>query len=61
MTLAQKRLQKKLAKKAAKRKRVLAEKKKGGGVSVTKDQFLWAASVSPVHECLVPREILSCD
>jgi len=57
MTLGQKRLQEKLAKKAANRKRALAEKKKGAGFSVTKDQFLWAASVSPVHECLVPREI----
>ena len=57
MTLDQKRLQKKLAKKAAKRKSALAEKKKRGGFSVTKGQFLWAASVSPIHECLVPRDI----
>jgi hypothetical protein len=57
MALGQKRLQKKLANKAAKRKRALAEKKKGAGSSATKDQLLWAASVSPIHECLVPKEI----
>lgn len=57
MAIGQKKLQKKLAKKAAKRKRALAEKKKGADASVTKDQLLWAASVAPIHECLVPREI----
>lgn len=57
MTIDQKRRQKKLAKKAAKRKMVLAKKRKGGGFSVTKDQVLWAASISPIHECLVPRGI----
>lgn len=57
MALGQKKLQKKLAKKSAKRKRVLAEKKRGEGASVTKDQLLWAASVAPIHECFVPREI----
>ena len=57
MALGQKRLQKKLANKASRRKKALAEKKKGAGFSVTKDQLLWAASVSPIHECLVPKEI----
>jgi len=57
MTLDRKRKQKKLAKKAAKRKLVLAERKKGGGFSVTKDRALWAASILPIHECLVPRGI----
>lgn len=59
MAIDQKRRQKKLAKKAAKRKMVLAEKRKGGGFSVTKDQALWAASISPIHECLVPRGIFN--
>jgi hypothetical protein len=57
MAIGQKRLQKKLAKKAAKRKRALAEKKREAGFSVTKDQLLWAASVSPIHECFVSEEI----
>jgi hypothetical protein len=56
MALDQKRLQKKLAKKAANRKRALAKKEERAGFSVT-DQFLWAASLSPIHECLVPREL----
>ena len=37
MAIDQKKRQKKLAKKAAKRKMVLAEKRKGGIFSVTKD------------------------
>ncbi|MBS3919294.1 MAG: hypothetical protein KG012_10425 [Deltaproteobacteria bacterium] len=56
MAIDQKKRQKKLARKAAKRKRVLAEKRKGG-FPVTKTQALWAASASPIHECLVPRGI----
>jgi hypothetical protein len=40
MAIDQKKRQKKLAKKAAKRKMVLAEKRKGGSFSVTKDQAL---------------------
>jgi len=59
MAIDQKRRQKKLAKKVAKRKMVLFEKRKGGGFSVTKDQALWAASISPIHECLVPRGIFN--
>jgi hypothetical protein len=56
VTLNQKRLQKKLARKAAKRKQTLARRDQRGIVP-TKDQFLWAASVSPIHECLVPERI----
>jgi hypothetical protein len=57
MTVDQKRRQKKLAKKAAKRKTVLAGKRKRDSFPVTKDQALWAASISPIHECLVPKGI----
>jgi len=57
MAIDQKRRQRNLEKKAAKRKRVRVEKRKGGGFPVTKDQLLWTASISPIHECLVPRGI----
>jgi hypothetical protein len=57
MAIDQKKRQKKLAKKAAKRKVVLAEKRKRDSFPVTKDQVLWAASISPIHECLVPKGI----
>ena len=59
MAIDQKRRQKQLAKKAAKRKRILAEKRASQrkmDISSLKG-LIHLASNSPIHECLVPKGI----
>ena len=59
MAIDQKRRQKQLARKAAKRKRILAEKKASQRkMDITSPRKLISlASISPIHERLVPKGI----
>lgn len=59
MAIDQKRRQKQLARKAAKRKRVLTEKKASQGrMDITSlRKLMGLASISPIHECFVPKGI----
>jgi hypothetical protein len=59
MSIDQKRRQKQLARKAAKRKKILRERRAShGGMDATSMKgLIHLASNSPIHECLVPKGI----